>query len=79
MNECFLFVKRTSNIEYKFIINRKEKSIARFKATLLNNAQIVLYAYDELADFLYQKEPEILFIIGKLRENMEIEIMEIYK
>ena len=79
MNECFLFVKRTSNIEYKFIINRKEKSIARFKATLLNNAQIVLYAYDKLTDCMYQKEPKILFIIGKLRENMEIEIMEIYK
>ena len=30
MNECFLFVKRISNIEYKFIINRKEKAIARF-------------------------------------------------
>lgn len=78
MNECFLCVKRTSNVEYKFIINRKEKAIAIFHAILPNNAKIILYAYDELADFLYQKEPTQIFIRGELRENIKIEILEMY-
>ena len=70
MNECFLFVKRISNIEYKFIINRKEKAIARFNGILQNKAKIIFYAYDNLADKLYQKEPKELLVIGKMRENM---------
>lgn len=78
MNECFLFVKRISNIEYKFIINKKEKVIAKFKAQLLNKAEITLYAYDNLADYLYQKEPEKMAIRGELRENMQVEILEIH-
>ena len=69
MNECFLFVKRISNIEYKFIINRKEKAIARFNGILQNKAKITFYAYDNLADKLYQKEPKELLVRGKIREN----------
>lgn len=67
MNECFLFVKRISNIEYKFIINRKEKAIARFNGILQNKAKITFYAYDNLADKLYQKEPKELLVRGKIR------------
>ena len=78
MNECFLFVKRISNIEYKFIINRKEKAIARFNGILQNKAKITFYAYDNLADKLYQKEPKELLVRGKIRENMQIEIIDIF-
>lgn len=31
MNECFLFVERVSNIDFRFIINRKEKSMVKIK------------------------------------------------
>ena len=78
MNECFLFVKRISNIEYKFIINRKEKAIARFNGILQNKAKIIFYAYDNLADKLYQKEPKKLLVRGKIRGNMQIEIIDIF-
>ena len=78
MNECFLFVKRISNIEYKFIINRKEKAIARFNGILQNKAKITFYTYDNLADKLYQKEPKELLVRGKIRENMQIEIIDIF-
>ena len=78
MNECFLFVKRISNIEYKFIINRKEKAIARFNGMLQNKSIITLYAYDNLADKLYQKKPKELLVRGKIRENMQIEIIDIF-
>lgn len=78
MNECFLFVKRISNIEYKFIINRKEKAIARFNGILQNKAKIIFYAYDNLADKLYQKEPKKLLVRGKIRGNMQIEIKDIF-
>ena len=74
MNECFLFVKRISNIEYKFIINRKEKAIARFNGILQNKAKIIFFAYDNLADKLYQKEPKKLLVRG----NMQIEIIDIF-
>lgn len=78
MDDSVLFVNRISNIEYKFIINKKEKAIAKFKAQLLNKAEITLYAYDNLADYLYQKEPEKMAIRGELRENMQVEILEIH-
>ena len=78
MDDSVLFVNRISNIEYKFIINKKEKAIAKFKAQLLNKAEITLYAYDNLADYLYQKEPEKMAIRGELRESMQVEILEIH-
>lgn len=78
MDDSVLFVNRISNIEYKFIINKKEKAIAKFKAQLLNKAETTLYAYDNLADYLYQKEPEKMAIRGELRESMQVEILEIH-
>ena len=78
MDDSVLFVNRISNIEYKFIINKKEKAIAKFKAQLFNKAEITLYAYDNLVDYLYQKEPEKMAIRGELRENMKVEILEIH-
>ncbi|OKZ60801.1 MAG: hypothetical protein BHV96_01105 [Clostridium sp. CAG:354_28_25] len=68
MNECFLLIKRISDINFKFVINCKEKSKVVFKAKLLNNSEIEVFAYDL----------EIFFLRGKLRENMQVEIIEIY-
>ncbi len=78
MNECFLLIKRISDINFKFVINCKEKSKVVFKAKLLNNSEIEMFAYDNIADYIYQKNLEIFFLRGKLRENMQVEIIEIY-
>lgn len=37
-----------------------------------------MFAYDDIADYIYQKDLEIFFVRGKLRENMQVEIIEIY-
>ena len=37
-----------------------------------------MFAYDNIADYIYLKNLEIFFLRGKLRENMQVEIIEIY-
>ena len=78
MNECYLLVKRISKIDFKFIINKKEKSIVRFRAKLINNLEIELFAYDDLADWVFRKQLVIFFLRGKIRTSMQIEIIQIY-
>lgn len=65
-------------MNFKFVINCKKKSKVLFKAKLLNNSEIEVFAYDDIADYIYQKDLEIFFVRGKLRENMQVEIIEIY-
>lgn len=79
MNECFLEVKIVSKIEFKFIIFQKQKSIVKFKGKLNNNSIIYILAYDELADYIFSKQPENLWIRGEFGENMKVYIKEIYK
>ena len=78
MNDCFLLVNRIDDINFKFIINRKEKSIVKFKAKLLNNSKIEVFAFDELADYIYRKDLERFFFRGKIRSGMQVEVTEIY-
>ena len=42
MNLVFILGKIISDIEFKFIINSKNKSIAIFKIQLLNNSEITV-------------------------------------
>ena len=79
MNECFLEVKIVSQIEFKFIIFQKQKSIVKFKGKLNNGSIIDIFAYDELADFIFSKQSKILWIRGEFGENMKVYIKEIYK
>lgn len=37
-----------------------------------------MFAYNNMADYIYQKDLEVFFVRGKLRENMQVEIIEIY-
>ena len=37
-----------------------------------------MFAYDNIADYIYQKDLEVFFLRGKLQENMKVEIIEIY-
>lgn len=79
MNECFLFIKRRSEIDFRFLIYHKKKAKVVFLGELQNGAKITLFAYDEIADYLYQTDPESLWIQGKIVENMQIEITKVEK
>ena len=74
MNLCFLQGKIISEIEFNFIINTKNISIATFEIELLNKSKIKVKAYNELADFCYQKlkQEDVIFIQGYLDSNMHI-------
>ena len=55
MNDVFLTGKVISNVEFKFIINSKNKAIACFEIET-NDKQIVrVQAYNKLADFAYSQ------------------------
>ena len=72
MNEVFLIGKIISDIEFKFIINSKNKAIACFEIET-NDKQIVrIQAYNQLADFTYSKlnENDKVFINGYIEANV---------
>ena len=72
MDEVFLIGKIISNIEFKFIINSKNKAIACFEIET-NDKQIVrIQAYNQLADFAYSKlnTNDKVFINGYIENNV---------
>lgn len=72
MNEVFLIGKIISDIEFKFIINSKNKEIAWFEIET-NDKQIVrIQAYNQLADFVYSKlnTNDKVFINGYIETNV---------
>lgn len=74
MNIVFIEGKIINNIEFYFIINSKNISIAIFKVELLNKSIVKIKAYNELADYCYSKlnKGDLIFIEGYLNSNMEI-------
>lgn len=75
MNLIFVQGKVVSNVEFDFIINSKNLSIARFDIELSNKSIVKCRAYDEVADFCYSKlkNTDNIFIEGEVT-NMNIEI-----
>ena len=72
MNEVFLIGKIISDIEFKFIINSKNKAIACFEIET-NDKQIVrIQAYNQLADFVYStlNKNNQVFINGYIENNV---------
>ena len=55
MNLCILLGKVISEVEFKFILNGKHKSIAYFELELMNKSIVKVKAYDEMADYVYRK------------------------
>ena len=55
MNEVFLTGKIISNVEFKFIINYKNISIAMFYIETDDKQVIKTKAYNEVADYCYSK------------------------
>ena len=74
MNICFLIGKIISKIDFKFIINSKNISIAIFKIELENKSQITVKAYNDLADYCYSKlkKGNMILIEGTLDTKLKI-------
>ena len=81
MNLCFLIGKIISNIEFDFILNSRDFSIAKFVLEVDRNCTIVAKIYDEEADWCYQKlvKGDIVAIQGKLDSSMEVIVENIEK
>ena len=80
MNICILQGKIISKIEYKFIINSKNKAIAYFEMELLDKTIIKVKAYNSLADKCYRKLVigNEIYVEGILETSGEVVIQEIY-
>lgn len=72
MNEVFLIRKLISDIEFKFIINSKNKAIACFEIKTADKQIVRVQAYNKLADFAYSKlnSNDKVFINGYIETNV---------
>ncbi|MFR2450163.1 MAG: single-stranded DNA-binding protein [Clostridia bacterium] len=72
MNEVFLIGKIISDIEFKFIINSKNKAIACFVIKTADKQIVRVQAYNKLADFAYSKlnSNDKVFINGYIETNV---------
>ena len=72
MNEVFLIGKIISDIEFKFIINSKNKAIACFEIKTVDKQIVRMQAYNQLADFAYSKlnSNDKVFINGYIETNV---------
>ena len=76
MNLCFLYGKIISDIDFKFIMNNKNKtSISVYKIQLNNKSIVTVKGYNEIADYCYRnlKIGDNIYIQGRLNNMMEIE------
>ena len=76
MNEVFLIGKIITDIDFKFIINSKNISVALFEIELLDKQIVKLKAYNEMADFCYSRlnQNNWIFINGKIESDGTINI-----
>ena len=72
MNEVFLIGKIISDIEFKFIINSKNKAIACFVIKTADKQIVRVQAYNKLANFAYSKlnTNDKVFINGYIETNI---------
>lgn len=55
MNEIFLIGKVITEVEFKFIINAKNISIAKFSLETTDKQIVKIEAYNEQADFVFRR------------------------
>ena len=81
MNICILIGKIIDEIEFKFIIKSKNKSIAYFNIELLNKSVIKVKAHNLVADFVYSnyRKNQIIAIEGEIREDGAVELLRVYE
>ena len=72
MNEVFLIGKIISDIEFKFIINSKNKAIACFEIETADNQIVKIQAYNQFADFAYSQlnKNDKVLINGYIEANV---------
>lgn len=72
MNEVFLIRKLISDIEFKFIINSKNKAIACFEIETADNQIVKIQAYNQFADFAYSQlnKNDKVLINGYIEANV---------
>ena len=74
MNLCFIKGKILEKINFQFLYQKKNISIARTKLELQNGSIITIKGYDEMADWMIQKikkEDEVI-MQGELDTRMEV-------
>ena len=81
MNEVFLIGKVVTDIDFKFIVNSKNISIAIFKIETIDNQIVSLKTYNENADYAYSKLKinDYIGIYGHLEANGLVNIENIMK
>ena len=82
MNEVFLIGKIISNIEFKFIINSKNKAIAYFEIETVDKQIVRVQAYNQFADFAYSKlsKNNKVFINGYIEDNVvKVKCINVWK
>ena len=74
MNLVYIQGKVVSKIDFKFIINSKNISIAISKVELSNKSVVKVKAYNEMADYCYRKlsEGREVIIEGRLNTKLEV-------
>ena len=82
MNGVFLIGKIISDIEFKFIINLKNKAIACFEIKTADKQIVRVQAYNQLADFVYSKlnTNDKVFINVYIEDNVvKVKCVNIWK
>ena len=72
MNKIYLIGEIITNIDFKFIINSKNKAIACFEIKTADKQIVRIQAYNQLADFAYSKlnTNDKVFINGYIEDNV---------
>lgn len=82
MNEVFLIGKIISNIEFKFIINSKNKAIACFEIKTADKQIVIVQTYNKTADFAYSKlnTNDKVFVNGYIEDNVvKVKCINVWK
>lgn len=79
MNICLLMGEICSAIQFDFILNSKDISIAKFNVKLLDGSSIRVKAYNELADYCYRnlEKGMLVQIEGYINSKCEVIVSNI--
>ena len=68
-------------VEYKFILNSENSSLAKVKIELENNSVINVIAYNQTADYCYRNLNinDLVFVHGRVHTGLEILAEKIIK
>ena len=72
MNKIYLIGEIVTDINFKFIINSKNISVAIFKIKTIRDNQIIpIKSYNEMADYFYSKHKkgDIVMLEGSLEND----------